>query len=59
MTSFSLSAHSETGGVQGGFKNRAVNFQVGPEFKNLPIDGYELSLNPVARMKLIELKISL
>jgi hypothetical protein len=45
------------GGGQSGFKNRAVDFQVGPEFKDLPIDGYKLSLNPVAGVEFISLKI--
>ncbi len=40
--------------MQRGFKNRA---QVGPEFQDLPIDGYKLILNPVARVKLIKLEI--
>jgi hypothetical protein len=43
--------------VQRGFKNRAVIFPVGSEFKDLPIDGYELSLSPDALVKLIKLMI--
>jgi hypothetical protein len=43
--------------VQRRFKNCAVSFQGGPKFKDLPIDGYKPSLNPVARVRLIKLKI--
>jgi hypothetical protein len=38
--------------VQCSFKIRALIFPVGPEFKNLLIDGYKLSLNPGATVKL-------
>jgi hypothetical protein len=40
-----------------GFKICAVIFPAGPKFKNLPIDGYELPLNPGTLVKLIKLMI--
>jgi hypothetical protein len=47
-------------GVQGGAtwfqknkKKRAIIFPVGSKFNYLPIDGYELSLNPGAIVELI------
>jgi hypothetical protein len=43
--------------VHCGFKISALIFPVGPEFKNLLIDGYQLPLNPGAIVKLFILMI--